>query len=483
MSSLRRLLLRVVLAAGSVAVLTAGFCTWGSRSASHAQETAPLRVGFAETDVSPKLDGKPVYLAGFGKDRKATKNHDPIMARACVLSDGSRKIAMVSVDLIGFFQQSVDRIRAKAPSCDYIVVSSTHNHEGPDTVGLWGPGWFSTGVDPDYLKVVEAGILDAILKAEKNLVVADVVRIGQTKAPELLHDSRLPTVLHDDLVVLRFESKAGKHLGVVVQWNCHPETLSSKNTETSADFVAATVAHLAKTQGCPVLYLTGTVGGLMSSLKVEIKDENGKALADGTFEKTEEYGRMVGRVADKAIAAGKPIRLTPFEIRRKEVYLPLDNQAYILAFRLGMVTREAYQWKGTPNEADPIDKKATGKKLALRTELAYLKLGELEAACIPGEIYPELVLGKVQDPVDPGADFPEAKIEPSIYGQLKRPYKMLIGLANDEIGYIIPKRQWDEKPPFCYGLKRSQYGEINSVGPETAPILCEAWVELVKGKR
>ena len=51
---------------------------------------------------------------------------------------------------------------------------------------------------------------------------------------------------------------------------------------------------------------------------------------------------------------------------------------------------------------------------------------------------------------------------------------MLIGLANDEIGYIIPKRQWDEKPPFCYGRKKSQYGEVNSLGPETAPILCAA---------
>ena len=35
---------------------------------------------------------------------------------------------------------------------------------------------------------------------------------------------------------------------------------------------------------------------------------------------------------------------------------------------------------------------------AIRTEVGYLKLGELEVAIIPGEIYPELVLGKVQDP-------------------------------------------------------------------------------------
>jgi hypothetical protein len=89
-----------------------------------------------------------------------------------------------------------------------------------------------------------------------------------------------------------------------------------------------------------------------------------------------------------------------------------------------------------------------------------------------------LVLDKVHDPPDPGADFPEAAIEPAIYKQMGRWYRMLIGLANDEVGYIIPKRQWDEKPPFCYGRKKAQYGEVNSVGPEAAPILCRAFKEL-----
>jgi hypothetical protein len=101
---------------------------------------------------------------------------------------------------------------------------------------------------------------------------------------------------------------------------------------------------------------------------------------------------------------------------------------------------------------------------------------------IPGEIYPELVLGKVQDPVDPGADFPNAPIEPAIYLQLKSKHRMIIGLGNDEIGYLIPKRQWDETPPFCYGLKKAQYGEENSVGPEAAPIICATFKSLVNSK-
>lgn len=114
--------------------------------------------------------------------------------------------------------------------------------------------------------------------------------------------------------------------------------------------------------------------------------------------------------------------------------------------------------------------------------MGYLKLGALEVAVIPGEIYPEIVLGKVQTPADPGADFPDAPAEPAIYEQLKGKHLMLIGLANDELGYFIPKRQWDEKAPFCYRLKKAQYGEINSVGPEAAGIVCNTFKDLVKAK-
>jgi hypothetical protein len=141
-------------------------------------------------------------------------------------------------------------------------------------------------------------------------------------------------------------------------------------------------------------------------------------------------------------------------------------------------------WAGDPYKAEPAGDLASEKRpLCVRTEVAWLRLGELDVAAIPGEIYPELVLDKVQDPPDPGADFPDAPVEPAIYKQLRGPHRLLVGLANDEIGYILPKRQWDEKPPFCYGRQKAQYGEANSVGPETGPIVCRAFKELVEGGR
>src|SRR5262249_34883691 len=164
-------------------------------------------------------------------------------------------------------------------------------------------------------------------------------------------------------------------------------------------------------------------------------------------------------------------------------YLPLANKLYILTRQLGVLERDAYLWKGDPYRAEFSKEFDPKKEHAIRTEISHLRLGELDIACIPGEIYPELVLRKVADPAPAGADFPDAPIEPGIYAQLKGPHRMIIGLACDEIGYILPKRQWDEKPPFTYGLKRAPYGEVNSLGPETGPLLCKAFRDLVGGKK
>ena len=443
----------------------------------------PLRAGFGETDITPKLGDRPVYMAGFGQNRKATGVHDPLKARAVVLRHGDRKLAVVALDVIGFFNANVSHVREQLDGFDYVLVCSTHEHEGPDTLGLWGPNPFTSGVDPAYVKSVEEQAVKAV-RAADDAARPVTARLGTARAPELLRDSREPYVKHDELTAIQFlDADRHQPAGLLVQWNCHPETLASKNTEISADFVGVTVKHLHDKYRCPVVYLNGTVGGLMTSLGLEVKDEEGRPLADGTWEKTERYGRLVGELAERALAKAEEVRLTPLEARRREVFVPMLNPAYLIGRQLGVLDRQAFLWTGDADRAEPADRKATGKPLGIRTEVGWLRLGDVEVAAIPGEIYPELVLDRVQDPPDPGADFPDAPIEPAIYKQMRGPHRMIVGLANDEIGYIIPKRQWDEKPPFCYGRTKPQYGEGNSVGPETAPILCRAFQELVEGKK
>ena len=61
---------------------------------------------------------------------------------------------------------------------------------------------------------------------------------------------------------------------------------------------------------------------------------------------------------------------------------------------------------------------------------------------------------------------------------MKAKMNMLFGLANDQIGYIIPKSQWDEKAPYTYNDK--PYGEENSLGPQTAPLIHDALSSLLR---
>jgi len=90
------------------------------------------------------------------------------------------------------------------------------------------------------------------------------------------------------------------------------------------------------------------------------------------------------------------------------------------------------------------------------------------------------VLNKVTNPAPEAADFPDAPMEPAIYTQLKTKHRMIIGLCNDELGYMLPKRQWDEKAPFTYGRTKAPYGEVNSLGPQTGPLICETFRRLAK---
>lgn len=437
---------------------------------------AELSVGFAEVDVTPDVRrAKPVWMAGYGYGRRATSVHDPIMLRAVVLQDSTGKLAFVSVDLVGLQYPTVQQIRAKLEDYRYVLVSSTHNHEGPDVIGIWGKTPFQRGVDDDYLQIVAEGAVQATRAAEQALQPARA-EYGTAEDESLLGDGREPYVKDGILRLLRFRRESdGGLLGVLVQWNCHPESLGSRNTAITADFPYYTVKKLREHWQCPVAYFSGAVGGLMSNPSGRVKNAAGQTLDDGNFEYAQVYGEEVAQLAERALAACQPLTLTPFIVSAKPIAIEIENKIYRAAREVGVLKRPGRIWTGNAEQIGPPPTLDTDtRQIAIETEVAYLRLGELHVAGIPGELYPELVYGKVQDPVDPGADFPAAAVEPSVVELLPGPKWLLFGLANDEIGYIIPKRQWDADAPFCYGRTKTQYGEINSCGPNIAPIVMRA---------
>ena len=258
-------------------------------------------------------------------------------------------------------------------------------------------------------------------------------------------------------------------------WSCHPESLGSKNKLLTADFPWATVSALKEKHKCPVLYLSGSVGGLMAPPDGVVHDAGGKELLEGDFEYARVYGEAVAALATKAASAAEPIELAPFVVSAKPIAVPVENKLYKAARAVGVLQRDGVPWTGDFEKVgQPVDPKSGEQLAAVESEVAYLRLGELHVAGLPGEVYPELLHGKFQEPVEANVDFPDAPLEPTVAELLPGKRWLVIGLANDEIGYIIPKRQWDSAAPYAYGRQTSQYGEINSCGPDVAPILMQA---------
>ena len=441
----------------------------------------PLRVGFGRVKINPDLSkpNEPVYIAGFDQNRTATNIHDDLWAVACVIDDGHSRVGVVSLDAIGFFHDDVISVRKRLAAdwkIDYAIVCSTHNHSTPDLMGLWGPTVLRTGVNARYREQVIQSAAEAMGAAVTSL---QPTRISSheilTKPDGLLTDTRKPEVYDADIRVLHFTSPSnGATIGSIVGWANHPETVWSENRDITADFpgylrdmlengVRQNGNILDAGVGGIHLFVNGAVGGLMTTKpSVKVHDPYlQQDFKEPTHDKTRALGRqLASRVIPRLEDTNAPTTdRASIRIHARTIELPLENDGFLLAPVLGLIDRGHSHWR------------------KLRTEVALVSIGDVSIACIPGEIYPEIVNGGIERA--PGGDFDIEPVEtPPIRSMMPGKLKFIFGLANDEIGYIIPKSEWDEKPPYLYNAKKGVYGEVNSVGPEAAGIIHRAFQEL-----
>ncbi len=454
----------------------------GENSRAHPR---PLRVGFARMKINPDLGNpqNPVWLAGFSQNRAATAIHDDLWAVACVLDDGYTRFGVVALDAIGFFHDDVIAVRRLLSpefKLDYTIVCPTHNHSTPDLMGLWGRNILHTGVDPRYREQVIAAAATALGEATRALQPAHLALHEITTAPAgLVADTRPPEVFDSDIRVMHFTHPTnGATIGSIVGWANHPETVWARNTEITADFpgylrealengVREGGQTLAAGLGGIHVYVNGAIGGLMSTTpRVTVHDPYLRQdFQKPTHEKARAVGRqLAARILPRLQVSNPPITNTaPIAIRARTIEVPLANNLFLLAPVLGLMDRGHVHWR------------------KLRTEVALLTIGQASIACIPGEIYPELVNGGVEKA--PGGDFAIEPLEiPPIRELMPGNVKFIFGLANDEIGYIIPKSEWDARAPYLYGSPKPVYGEVNSVGPDAAATIHAALRDLAQSK-
>lgn len=440
---------------------------------------AGLKAGAAWRKITPDMrensPHQPVHMAGFGQGRRATGVHDDLFARCLALATGNDAVVICGVDAIGLFLEDVEKIRAqvraKAGRGVDVIIAANHGHEGPDTLGLWGAKLGASGIVEAYNQYVIQQTADAALAALGSMKNARL-HLAKSSTPELkrlIDDDRPPNLPDAEVVVMRLTTtRRRRPIATLVNWANHPEALGSKNTEISADYLGEFYKTVETLGGGVPIFVNGAIGGMQSPLGVKINDPRTAQVAPkDSFRFAETIGQRVADVAWEAVRNAPQTKVNRISYREKRVKIPVANQNFLLAAKANL-----YQGR-KPFSADGTTETVVG----------YLRLADganakLEVAAVPGELYPELSVGGVER--YPEADYPAAPIEPAIKKQMTAPYRMLFGLANDEIGYIIPKAEWDEKAPYLKGASKRWYGEVNSLGPEAAPVITKAFAELVQ---
>ncbi len=458
-----------------------------------------LRAGAAKVVITPDVHAATVYLAGYGQNRVATGVHDDLYARCLALEAGADTVEVCAADLIGLFYDDVLKIREmvknQAPQVNHLIVASTHDHEGPDTMGLWGPSPLQSGIDEKYMALLRERIAQAAVDAARSMQPAHLT-LGRDDHPLLAmlqSDSRPPFVKDPYLFVMHLVSdSSGQTIADLINWSDHPETLGGKNTEITADYPHWLCQYVESHSGGTAIFVNGSIGGLLSSNgpSVALQDpETGAVAADNTWRKAELFGDTIGQLAERAVKGGEAVKVDSLDFRGAVIFVPLHNDRFRVAGANGVFGGRKPLY--TDGRIDPsvAEKDIPGMgemKLStghdVQTEVSYIRLlaaGRLtaEIVTVPGEVYPELVNGGITR--YPGADYPDAPFEPAIREHLASRYQFIFGLANDELGYIIPKAEYDDQPPWLLNRKERWYGEINSAGPDVAGVVTNALVGLI----
>ncbi|MDQ1465434.1 MAG: hypothetical protein QOC73_2375 [Actinomycetota bacterium] len=370
-------------------------------------------------------------------------------ARAVVFAVGGKRVAIVTVDSIGLFNVTMDRIRAAVamadPSLTQIYISSTHDESAPDPIGLWGPDTselpehpetpaaVSSGVDEYYFNFLVERVSGAVLAADHALAPATLnVAVGSMPANTQSCWSSYPYIDDQSMPVMQARDSAGNVIFTLADVSTHAETLAFSGvrsyTETlSADWPGAMRADLeARWPGSVGVELAGMVGSVETPtvyepestqvLRVPGAHHGVPGNPDGcssvypqpssgtpvenAVEFISDYGRSVADTVAQTLEGGRTLAPGSLKSQQQAICIPLENNLFKAAFAAGLFPdRPAYADSGCTIEAGGPATGASGPAASsagpLAAEAEYIKsnvsvltLGPVQLAYSPGEIFP-----------------------------------------------------------------------------------------------
>jgi hypothetical protein len=225
---------------------------------------------------------------------------------------------------------------------------------------------------------------------------------------------------------------------------------------------------------------------MMTSLRATVETPLGEVYPPSSFEKADAVGQWLGEMALDALEGAEPVPDPRIAARAQPLFLPVVNNAFQAMFLLGVLDhRSTYHY----DPSLPID---AANQPDVASEVGLVDIGPLRILTLPGEPLPELAVGGYdgaftppnQPLVDPEnvnpPDLGAAAPPPYLHEVMGGAHTWVLGLANDQIGYVIPQPHFEVGTvPYLIEAEGDHYEETNSLGPDTAPIVVEAAEKLI----
>jgi hypothetical protein len=376
----------------------------------HSQNGRSLLVGAAKRTITPTVTGRRVFIAGDDIGRRAEDIHDELWARAVAVRKDTATLVVISLDLLGFAHEHVSLVRdraleAKLPA-DHVIITCTRNHAGPDTTGQWSTGWPGSGLNYRYVQFLHRELVEMIRLAVEALTPA-LAFFARCPGPNLF-DEQEPR----ELAAIQFRTPQDKTIATIVNYPLVPQVLGQENTSISADFCTWLYQELEAPER------SANSDQVTLYTCAEADESPPPAFQARSWQEAERIGRGLAVAVREALDGIIPTEIERLHIWKKAMPLPAGDAATRLWRRVRTLSGD-------------------GPGRFAESEVGLVQLGPARMAAVPGLIAPQIGI--------------------QVRKMLDAPYRFVLGVSNDDLGYIPPQ---DTSAPGAAARGRSQVGTI-----------------------
>ena len=377
---------------------------------------AGLSAGAAKVEITPNLKEFPTTsLGGFGDrgGKPAQGVHDGLYAHALVLANGGAKVALVSCDLLkitpGMKQAVLKQVAGLGFTEDNLLLAATHTHSGPEGLHPEGDVWpqFYGRFQPGLYAWITARVAEAIGRANGSLQPAQV-GFAAAAIEGMSHNRRKTGggLLDVTMTVMNVVGPDAKPIALVVNFAAHPTIMGADSFLFSAEWPGAMCKALEERMGRGVaLFFNG--------------DEGDQTHSGDFGSGWERVGRYGGALAEKAWQLAQEAKMSgDVVLRARAVAWRLPGQRLSPTY----AEKAGEEYGKDPERVQRVLRALFPGELRLQA----VRVGDAVLMPVPGEEITELGLAMKANASAAGARYP-----------------MVIGLANNQLGYILSPKQYD----------------------------------------